>query len=491
MLTPRPRTLLLILCMIAILSGLVWLLKSGTAGTQEGELQQFPRMLYLVFGGFGGSLLIVLWNSSSLTRTWLNVVGGAYKGLGSLTVVVLAFFIWNQTVSRREKEQQESRRLQDSEGRVDDLLRRMAELKDNPGARRQRIAVTRYTLNSESLTSLALAQAVYTLAITDENDEVRSEARDVLFPGEPATDFEKAGILPRNFVSYLVSFLKKRQGLAAAIPYRNFLKTLERDSYTDTHVRNAIVEILSQAASQIAELEKVKGTTGINDGDSSMLKVRRQLTSLATGERSSLLHPSAAEIAVPSPTTAESVSPDESSVTKSEKILDESARVPTEAARPDYLDTTILKELSSVDIATYAAALGSLPKEVSELLPPHVEIFDFTAGGHPGPAALKAQSALRTKGFLAPSPESRSGKPSIPPTQIEIRYLDQGATAYAQNVKLILMELNAGVTVKLDPQPPSALDLKVYPDLTKHLEVWFPPETSPSPAPAGPATPAN
>jgi hypothetical protein len=472
-----------------------------------------------------------------LNRQWLRVAELALKGVGFFVIVILPYALWNQHTMLQEKEKgsdkarQETamklvRHQMDSEQRVTDLLHHMIELESNPEGRRQVIAVLRPTLRNPSLSSLALAQAVYTIALTDSDPKVRGEAWDVLFPNTKTPISEDLSLenplLPRDFVESLRSRLSESPPLVDQIPYKTYVTILIGDQNNIDKQTIDEIKALNEEAKVNENLVKLIKKPSRNDADSKAVEeTKNQMMALlsrpsAVGDTKSHQTDIASVRALKR--TPERKTLDWQSVSRrpASVIADGSDQFPPSADIPlpqpardnsqtQPRDERVLRALADKDVATMILALQSLSPEERSALKPHVEVYEVSTSETASESVENARRAIIKAGFIVPKAQTKRAKSPDNPTGVvlpesmpEVRYLklaDNSPIPTTASEILEILKSSGYDKAAIDKYPckPSDNDRKFYGEgaLQNHFEVWFQAATTevstPAPAPVNPS----
>jgi heme exporter protein D len=208
----RIRTVFIVGSLFVVLSGFAALIlaigvASGTAeqpvlwiGLTDTQFVQWG--LGLILGGSLVSLLFVLWKAKTLHRDWLRALAFAFKALGVLLVLLLAFWmasVWQKReiaeqhtrderarqegaeASRARKEEARVQRYRDNAERAARFVRELQATSD-PAARIALIGVQAANLLDDDFFSLTLAQAIHHVIVHDPIPEVSNYALRQLFP---------------------------------------------------------------------------------------------------------------------------------------------------------------------------------------------------------------------------------------------------------------------------------------------------------------------
>jgi uncharacterized caspase-like protein len=212
MITARLRTILFLLACAFLARGL-WMLLRRMQMAPPPDLQELTEHAHAIMADAGKglswvllgafiALLVVLWNSTALSKNWLDVLDYAFKGFGVLVALLLAILFLRQwqlqevaTATRArdsaaaEKKSETDRADQEREkalrernrDRVSTFLTQLSDHANDVSRRKIAVSVAGSYLRDKEVISLSLVQALHATALFDPDESVKLCAREMLF----------------------------------------------------------------------------------------------------------------------------------------------------------------------------------------------------------------------------------------------------------------------------------------------------------------------
>ena len=380
------------------------------------------------------------------TDTWLKAVDLVWKFAAAIAVVVTTN--WFAVVLKEEHEQRKNAALEASErskleaeknAQAETAAVRLREnviqllTNEDPYVRLIAVANAADLVSNHRPSGLSAAETLFTVALHDPNDLVKTAA---------------AKCLPT--------------GVASVVEKNNFSK--------------AILQLAEERVSQ-----PPLSADQINPRDHRLLDALTAIRQFATDpDDQSLAEGLAAKLSqseLPAATKAsdvyaeaEKAGPTVSSKAEQQK-LDTFAPAVVLAAT-NTADQNKVKEASAILQNTSAEAVATtiqkLPESVVQKLP--ARVYLQIAGPDQRAPAKNIQDKLVKSGYISPGIENVAGKGHIPDT-LEVRYFDSGAKSVAESILKILVA-NGAKDGRVSYVIPTVNDLRNSADIRSHFEVW-------------------
>jgi hypothetical protein len=494
MITARLRTLIFVLACAVLAFGL-WVLlhrmRVAPPTDLDGLTQYAQRIMadagkglsWVLVGAFI-VLLVVLWNSSALSKNWLDVLGYAFKGFGVLVTLLLAILFLRQQqlqevvattrateaataektkeTERKAKETEDTSRERNRE-RVSTFLRQLSE-RDVPG-RKIAVTVAASYLRDEDVITMSLVQALYATALYDADESVRACARNMLFPMSDTSLMDWASPDP-DFAPTVVQLLQAHPELLKRYRYLRYAGLLRKEYSRDGDLMSGL------ASAESAKSEELWA-------DKSTQSALQQPTPTATPEHSPSTTPF--PNASPTPLVALSPIPSPAASPNSMANRDEAARrVLMMATYADSITSIkALDLLAAADESRLREVISSLPPEVRPAIPPRVYIHVPDPKDADSKKLGTVRKAIRDLPLGRAKNQTRTIVPKTivdttrVPASTEVRcYEGEESLAMAKILTTNLIQLGFPKAHIFQDKPTTA-DRKETREISSHFEIWF------------------